>query len=121
MASKFCGAGTRVTEIFFREEKKYLSEILTTSCFHQLLGPTHYKFSQASKGLIFHWNVREGSLYQQVLLQRAMSHLPSEAEAERALLQRGRHSHSSLKSQHLQFYTLRPVHSKSSVASTKIN
>ena len=96
--------GPECLKYFSEEKKKNLSEILTASCCHQLLGPTLYKFSQASKGLIFQWNVSEGGLHQQVLLQRAMSHLPSEAEAERALLRRGRRSDSGLKSQHLQLY-----------------
>ena len=97
--------GPECLKYFSEEKKKNLSEILTTSCCHQLLGPTLYKFSQASKGLIFQWNVREGGLHQQVLLQRAMSHLPSEAEAEGTLLQRGRHLDFGLKSQQLQLYT----------------
>ena len=89
-----------MSEIFFRGEKKNLSEILTTSCCHQLLGPTLYKFSQASKGLIFQWNAREGGLHQQVLLQRAMSHLPAEAEAERS---------SASKRQAFRFWSKKPT------------
>ena len=47
------GAGTRGTEIFFRGKKESVRD-LTLSCCHQLLGPAHYNFRQASKGLIFH-------------------------------------------------------------------
>ena len=84
----------------FQRRKKNLSEILTTSCCHQLLGPTLYRFSQASKGLTFQWNAREGGLHQQVLLQRAMSHLPAEAEAERS---------SASKRQAFRFWSKKPT------------
>lgn len=115
------GAGTRVTEIFFRGEKKLSQRFLTTSCCHQLLGPTHYKFSQASKGLIFRWNVREGGLYQQVLLQRAVSHLPlregcREGPASKRKTFTFRSEKPTPSVQHTG-----PVHRRSSVASTKMN
>lgn len=42
------GAGFKETEIFFQRKKKK-SEIFTTSCCHQLLGPAQYKFSQGQQ------------------------------------------------------------------------